>query len=184
MSDITEFGFDDGDEKVGRKFDRFKPETGKSYRVSFCWFKNLNADGTPDWDKGLRFARCQRIYLKGVGQILYKGPTYAEFGKPAEAISTVVAIWPTTNKGVPDAANLSDVVVAPWVFSTDKYLSLKNHNARFPLAEVDYTINCKDAQFQKLEFFAENKSLLRSLLSSENEDRKLLAKSVLKDARS
>lgn len=164
MSDgFVDFGFGDGDKGLGRKIKKFDPEANKSYTVSFVWYRAYNADGTPDLTKGLRFVNCERIYKEGVGYFLYKSPAYAEFGKPKTAIATILAVWPTDNKGRVDLSRLTDVEVMPWIFSADKYELLARCNDKHPLVSKDVEIVCTDAKFKKITLTPDNDSVMNRL---------------------
>lgn len=176
-----EFGFGDGDQKVGKKSKKFDPESGRTYRASFVWYKKIGADGTPDFDQGVKFTGCERCYKQGVGYFLYKSPAYSEFGEPKQAVATILAIWPTDSKGKLDANRLSDVQVMPWVFSADKYEELARQNDRYALTSVDYAITCTDSKFKKLTFAPEKECLIAKLLSSGKEELVGVAKGVLKE---
>ncbi len=182
MSDFFEFGFGEGDQKIGKKSKKFDPETGRTYRASFVWYKKIGTDGLPDFEAGVKFTGCERGYKQGVGYFLYKSPAYAEFGEPKQAVATIIAIWPTDSKGKLDATRLSDVQVMPWIFSADKYEELSRQNERYALTSVDYAITCTDSKFKKLTFAPEKECLISKLLSSGKEELASISKGVLKEA--
>jgi len=182
MSDgFVDFGFGDGDKALNRKTKKFDPEAGKTYLVSFVWYREYNADGTPNLSKNLRFTNCERIYKEGVGYFLYKGPAYAEFGKPKTAIATVIAVWPTDNKGNADMSRLQDVEVLPWIFSSDKYEILARVNDKFPLVKTDVQITCTDSKFKKITITPDNTSVMDALRKSEKPGAQALLKSIYAD---
>ena len=182
MSDgFVDFGFGDGDKTLNRKTKKFDPEAGKTYLVSFVWYREYNADGTPNLSKNLRFTNCERIYKEGVGYFLYKGPAYAEFGKPKTAIATVIAVWPTDNKGNADMSRLQDVEVLPWIFSSDKYEILARVNEKFPLVKTDVQITCTDSKFKKITITPDNTSVMDALRKSEKPGAQALLKSIYGD---
>jgi hypothetical protein len=182
MSDgFVDFGFGDGDKSLNRKTKKFDPEAGKTYLVSFVWYREYNADGTPNLSKNLRFTNCERIYKEGVGYFLYKGPAYAEFGKPKTAIATVIAVWPTDNKGNADMSRLQDVEVLPWIFSSDKYEILARVNEKFPLVKTDVQITCTDSKFKKITITPDNTSVMDALRKSEKPGAQALLKSIYGD---
>jgi hypothetical protein len=166
---FIDFSFGSGDDSVGKKSTRFKAEGGRTYRVSFIAFKDLNEDGTPNLDNedSIRFAGCERIYKQGVGYILYKGPAYAEFGQPRHAIATVICVWPCDKDGELDAASFKNGTgyqIQPWVFSPDKYNEIKRKHKRFPLTEHDLSLSCTDTQYQKITCWAQSrKTFVRSV---------------------
>jgi len=182
MSDgFVDFGFGDGDKTLNRKTKKFDPEAGKTYLVSFVWYREYNADGTPNLAKNLRFTNCERIYKEGVGYFLYKGPAYAEFGKPKTAIATVIAVWPTDNKGNADMSRLQDVEILPWIFSSDKYEILARVNEKFPLVKTDVQITCTDSKFKKITITPDNTSVMDALRKSEKPGAQALLKSIYGD---
>ena len=182
MSDgFVDFGFGDGDKTLNRKTKKFDPEAGKTYLVSFVWYREYNADGTPNLTKNLRFTNCERIYKEGVGYFLYKGPAYAEFGKPKTAIATVIAVWPTDNKGNADMSRLQDVEILPWIFSPDKYEILTRVNDKFPLVKTDVQITCTDSKFKKITITPDNTSVMDALRKSEKPGAQALLKSIYGD---
>lgn len=182
MSDVfIDFGFGDGDKALNRKLKKFDPEAGKTYLVSFVWYREYNADGTPNLSKNLRFTNCERIYKEGVGYFLYKGPAYAEFGKPKTSIATVIAVWPTDNKGNADMSRLQDVEILPWIFSSDKYEILARVNDKFPLVKTDVQITCTDTKFKKITITPDNTSVMDALRKSEKSGAQALLKSIYGD---
>ena len=185
---FMDFSFGSGDESVGKKNKRFKAEGGRTYRVSFVAFKDLNEDGTPNLDNedSIRFAGCERIYKQGVGYILYKGPAYAEFGQPRHAIGTVICAWPCDKDGDLDVASFKNgtgYVVQPWVFSPDKYNEIKRKHKRFPLTQHDLSLACTDTQYQKITFSAERDSLLHKLLNAKSEELRAVGLKIVSEAR-
>ena len=149
--------------------------------VSFVWYREYNADGTPNLSKNLRFTNCERIYKEGVGYFLYKGPAYAEFGKPKTSIATVIAVWPTDNKGNTDMSRLQDVEILPWIFSPDKYEILTRVNDKFPLVRTDVQITCTDSKFKKITITPDNASVMDALRKSEKPGAQALLKSIYGD---
>ena len=184
---FIDFSFGSGDDNVGKKSTRFKAEGGRSYRVSFVAFKDINEDGTPNLDdeNSIRFAGCERIYKQGVGYILYKGPAYAEFGSPRHAVATVVCVWPCDKEGDLDAASFKGGTgwqVQPWVFSPDKYAEIKRKHKRFPLTQHDLTLACTDTQYQKLTFSSERDCLLTKLFTAKSEDLQAVGHKIVAQA--
>lgn len=184
---FIDFSFGSGDEVVGKKGKRFKAEKDRSYRVTFCWFRDLDASGAPvQKPDNIRFTGCQRIYKQGVGYILYKGPQYAEFGAPKQTIATVICVWPTDKDGQIDINSFKAGTgwsVMPWMFDPEKYNTIKNGNKRFPLIAHDLGISCSDAQFQKLTFTPEPDNLLLKMLNSSSQTHKDIARKIIEQAR-
>ncbi len=182
MSDgFFEFGFGDGDQKVGKKSKKFDPEANRTYRASFVWYKKIGEDGVPVFDSGVKFTGCERGYRQGVGYFLYKSPAFAEFGEAKQAVATIIAVWPTDSKGKLEASRLSEVQVMPWVFSADKYEELSRQNERYALTSVDYAITCTDSKFKKLTFAPEKDCLVSKLFASGKEELVNIAKGLLKE---
>jgi hypothetical protein len=184
---FIDFSFGSGDDSVGKKSSRFKAEGGRTYRVSFIAFKDLNEDGTPNVsdENAIRFAGCERIYKQGVGYILYKGPAYAEFGQPRHAIGTVICVWPCDKDGELDAASFKNGTgyqIQPWVFSPDKYSEIKRKHKRFPLTEHDLSLSCTDTQYQKITFSAERDNLLHKLLGAKSEELRAVGLKIVQQA--
>jgi len=199
MSDgFQDFSFETDDDKVGKAAKRFKAEGGRTYRATFCWFSVKTAEG---WDDSLafkdgklhpeaqiRFTGCERIYKEGVGYFLYNGPTYAQFGAPKQAVGTIICVWPTDKDGDLDAssfANGKGHTVQPWVFSPDKYNTIKKSHKRFTLMAHDMAMSCPadGGQYQKLTFTPENENLLQKLLASEKPQFKEVAAQIILDAK-
>lgn len=196
MSDgFLDFSMDDGDDNVGKRSKRFSGETGRTYRVTPCWFslKTDNGwddaaawqtDGTLHPEAQIRYTGCERIYKQGVGYILYKGPAYAQFGNPKQNVATLVLVWPTDKDGELDASSFKNGKgwqVQPWVFSTDKYQTLKKQNKRFPFVTNDVALTCTDAQYQKMTFTPEGESLLQKLIASGKPEYQQVVKKIRAD---
>ena len=196
-----DLGFGSGDEKVGDKNRRFKAENGRSYRATFCWYsvqgedKKWNDEAAFDKEGNLtsaakvRFTGCERIYIKGVGNVLYNGPAYAQFGQPKQQVATIIIVWPTDKDGDLDGASFKagkGWQVMPFIFSPDKYQTISKSNKRFPLLETDLLMACPEggAEYQKLTFTPENKNLLRELMKkSESPELKALVSKILADVK-
>ena len=173
MSDgFLDFSMGSGDDSIGKKSTRFKAESGRTYRATFCWFSvhtddgwdddaAFLEDGTLNPEATIRYTGCERIYKPGVGYFLYKGPAYAQFGSPKQNIATILLVWPTDKEGDLDGASFKagkGWKVQPWVFSTDKYNTIKKSNKRFPLLKHDLALSCTDAQYQKMTFSPEGEN--------------------------
>ena len=199
-----------GDEEVGKKAKRFTAENNTAYRATFCWYSVKTEKGWDDAaafdkegklvppvfnDEGkqtagaqVRFTGCERIYLKGVGNFLYKSPAYAEFGQPKQYVATIIVVWPTDKEGDLDVAAFSKgkgYAVMPWIFSTDKYNAIKKSAKRFSLMDHDMTMACPEngAEYQKLTFTPETANLLRKLMSSEKPEANAIAAKILADVK-
>lgn len=205
MSDgFLDFSVGENDDNIGKKSKKFSLEDGRTYRVSFAWLSVpvKNAEGaTIGWDdaaawKGgklhpdaqVRFTGCERIYKEGVGFFLYKGPAYAQFGQPKQYVATVLVVWPTDKDGDLDKAAFAagkGWTVQPWLFSTDKYASIKKSHKRSPLTKCDMALECPvgGAKFQKVNFIAETESYLMKLSVSEKPEFKAVFERILADIR-
>ena len=199
MSDgFLDFSMDDGDDKIGKRSKRFSGETGRTYRATFCWFSVKTADGWDDdaaWqadgtlhpDASIRYTGAERIYKPGVGYIIYGGPAYAQFGTPKQSVATILLVWPTDKDGDLDVGSFKagkGWQVQPWIFSTDKYNTIKKSNKRFSLLDHDLSIACTDAQYQKMTFTPEGESLLKKLMSSDKPEYKAVVSKIAAEVKS
>ena len=119
-----------------------------------------------------------------MGYFLYKGPAYAQFGSPKQNIATILLVWPTDKEGDLDGASFKagkGWKVQPWVFSTDKYNTIKKSNKRFPLLKHDLALSCTDAQYQKMTFSPEGENLFQAMLASDKPAVKATVSKILKD---
>lgn len=186
-SGFTDFSFGSGDEGLGKKIRRFKAEKDRTYRMTFCWYKDFDAEGNPvNETTNIRFTGCERVYKQGVGYFLYKGPAYAEFGTPKQTVATVVCVWPTDREGNLDMASFKNGTgwaVMPWLFDPEKYATIKNSNKRSPLIECDIAVSCTDAQFQKMTFAAERDNLLLGMLRGKSAMHRDIAKKIIEQAK-
>lgn len=202
---FMDFTLDGGDENVGKKTGRFQAKDNTTYRATFVWFsvpvKNdkgeitgwnddaaFNKDGTLSPEANIRFTGCERIYLKGVGYFLYKGPAYSQFGKPRQSVAAVICVWPTNDEGELDVAKYKagkGHAVMPWIFSPDKYKDIKAKHKRFSLIRHDLSMACpaNGAEYQKLSFTPEGENLLAKLMASEKPEYKEIVGRILADAK-
>lgn len=206
MSDgFLDFSIGEGDDDVGKRAKRFQAEGGRTYRATFCWFsvpeydkndpkkiavwhddKAWNADGTVSDKAVVRFTGCERVYKEGVGYVLYKSPAYAQFGEPRQTVATILLVWPTDKDGELDASSFAagkGYAVQPWIFSPDKYTSIKKTHKRFSLLDHDMAMSCPPdgAKYQKLTFTPENESLFRKLIASDKAPIKEIVRKIRKD---
>jgi hypothetical protein len=169
MADTNMFGFGENDDNIGKKSKAWKAEGGRQYRVSFAWWNVV--DGKFDLSaKSPKFAGAQINYIPGAGYIVNKGPEYTKIAgePPKQRILTLLVLWPTDKKGQVDKARLStDFEVVPWLFSGDKYNTLKQIHSEFSFGEHDLTITCTDTGFQKMTFAPCKESLLKSIQASD-----------------
>jgi hypothetical protein len=174
---FIEFGFGQNDKGIGKKSEKFKGETGRSYRLSFSWWPGME-DGKPDLDaKTPKFVGAKRYYFEGVGYILATDPAMEKIAgsPPRLSIATTVVVWPTNEDGEVDMARVGrlDFKVLPWIFSEDKYKSFTPIHREFHFGGADLTVNCSDSKFQKMTFGPCRTSLLRQMMES---DKKTAAK--------
>ena len=180
---MLEFGFGEGDERVGQKSKRFKGKEGETYRVSFVWWPGL-AEGKPDLTAPTpRFIGCRRLYIPGVGYFIDKGPEYVKLAGGAQSkmqAATIICVWPTNNKGVIDKGRFAngEYSVQSWIMSADKYRSVEARHQEFPLSGHDVTLACTDTQFQKMDISPCRESLFKMLLDK-NPER---AQAIIADA--
>ena len=171
---FLEFGFGDNDNAArSGKTEKFKGETGRQYRLSFCWW-NGSEDSTPDLDsKTPKFVGAKRFYFDGVGYVIDGGPEFSKLaGSPSRmAIATAVVQWPMDSSGQIDMARVKscDFKVLPWIFSHDKYKTLTPLHNEFPFGNHDITVTCSDAKFQKMTFAPCKDSLLRKFIASDKD---------------
>lgn len=162
LTGFSTFTFDEGDDKVGVKSNRFKAKDGETYRASFMWFPGTE-EKTPDYTKNPRYIGCKRGYRDGVGYFLASSPELEKLSQnpPKPVVGTVLVLWPTDRRGEVDKDRFSkgDFDVKSFVFSEDKYQDLKTKNSEFPFGTFDVKITCTDAQYQKLSFSSCNNSL-------------------------
>ena len=203
---FLDFGMGVDDDGVGKKAKTFKAKDNTAYRVSFCWFsvrKMSDETGKPYWDDAaawdddgnlveeavVRFAGCRRVYVKGVGQILYKGQAYQQFGKPKDCIATILCVWPTDDEGDLDATKFKagkGWLVQPWIHGDgEKYQNLKKINKRFPLMSRDVLFSCPEngGEFQKITFTPEDANLLRKLLASDKPEARAIADKIVAESK-
>ena len=178
MSDFMEFGFGDNDEKVTTKARKYKGEAGNTDRLSFVWW-DTDDDGKPMLDSSPKFTGAKRHYVPGVGYFLSKGPEYTKLaGGPAKLqVATIVAVWPTDREGNIDKKRLSKVQIVPWIFSADKYETLKRRHNQFHVGSHDIMATCTDSNFQKMDFSPCTESLYATLLANDKDSaQKIVAK--------
>ena len=179
--------FDTGnDNRFSSKNQRYKGREGETDRLSFVWFSGIE-EGSPDLGDNPKFVGAQRLYHPEVGYVLDDGPEFnkvsvATGGRPSKlAVATVVVQWPTDRNGQLEKNRFSkgDFTVLPWIFSKDKYQSLKKVHNRFHFGSHDTSVDCSDSQYQKMSFISERDNLL-SILLKKNPD---MAEKILSQAR-
>ena len=145
------------------------------------WISTCSEDGKPNLEGSPKFVGAKRFFIPNVGYILDRGPEFAKLaGGPSKAtIATVVALWPTDRKGSLDKQRFAqgDVDVKPWVFSQDKYETLKRRHSEWPFGQTDLSCACTDTQFQKMDLSPCRENLFRKVL--ENDKTKPIADAIL-----
>jgi len=167
MSNMQEFGFGEGDDKVGAKSKRFKAKEGEKYRVSFVWWPGADK-GTPNMDAPTpKFIGCKRLYLQGVGYFMDKGPEFVKIAGVASKmyVATLICRWPTDQNGALNKGRFQngDFQVQPWIMSTDKYRNIEQNHVEFPLGTHDLSLACTDTQYQKITLSPCRLNLFREL---------------------
>jgi hypothetical protein len=175
MSDFIDLGFGQNDESIGQKSTKFKLKEGESYRLSFAWWPGSESS-QPDLNApSPKFIGAKRLYMNGVGYFLDKGPEYTKIAGQASkmVIATIVAVWPTDQRGGLDKERFArgDVRVMPWIFSQDKYKMFQQNHSEFPLGQHDLTVSCTDTQYQKITVSPCRESLFRKLLDANNREK-------------
>jgi len=186
MSGFKGFTFGENDEHVGKKGNRWKGETGQTYRFSFIMWPDLDK-GTPNLDApGPDFRGAMTHYMEKVGYVVNKGPEYTKMAgsPPRSRIGTAVVVWPTNKDGGLDTEKVQrgECDVKAWIFSDDKYKSLKMTHREFHFGQHDITVQCSDTQYQKLTFSPCKENLFRKFLEATNDKGKAIAAKILKDA--
>ena len=203
MSDgFLDFSAGIGDDDVGKKSTRFVPKDDTTYRMTLCWYSvpvvkdgrvvdwdddaAWNADGTINDKAVVRYTGANRMYVKGAGYVLYKGPAYAQFGTPKQSVATILIQWPTNTEGELDVAQFTagrGYNVQPWIFSTDKYNTLKKQDKRFPVKDYDICMTCppNGAEFHKLTFTPESSNLFHKIINSDKPEMKAVADKIRRD---
>lgn len=175
----------DNDTRYTSKNNRYKGREGETDRLSFIWFEGTE-EGEPDLSSAPKFIGAERIYHPDVGYVLNNGPEFAKLSaatggnSPKMAVATLVIQWPTDRSGEIERSRLAkgDVLVMPWIFSKDKYASLKKTHKRFHFGAHDVTVDCSDAQYQKMTFTPERDNLFL-VIREKNPD---LAKRIIAQA--
>lgn len=164
---FAEFGFGEGDDKLGSKSKRFKAKEGEKYRVSFVWWPGMET-GKPNMDAATpKFIGCKRLYLQGVGYFIDKGPEYVKIaGAPSKMqVATLICKWPTDQNGALDKGRFQsgEFAVMPWIISIDKYRNIEQNHREFPLGQHDLSLACTDTQYQKITISPCRENLFRKL---------------------
>lgn len=167
---IVQLGVDD--EALARKSLKLKFEANTSYRLSIASVPGLT-EGNPDFDKPLEFAVTHRFFCKALKTfVAYGGPEYDRF-LGTEQVRTYgvapVICWPTPPKSLPPEMQLqvmlSDFTIHLWLVPGNAYRDLRNIAQTYPLQKRDLSINCSDAQYQKITMLPMEDSMLEKLFA-------------------
>jgi hypothetical protein len=175
--DFVEFSFDQGDDGVQTRAKKFKGEEGRVYRLSFVWYPGLE-DGAQALLKGMsdkvdgkdpapKFIGAKRHYVPNVGYFIHKGPEYSKLagGPPKMQVATIVVSWQCDPQG-----NVTSIEqppgVMPWIFSADKYDTIKGNHGQFAFGEHDLIAKCTRTQFQNFTFTPAKNNAVRKLIES------------------
>lgn len=167
---FKEFAFDAGDEHVGNKSMRWKGTAGNTYRFSFISWPGLEK-GTPDFEApSPKFLGASTNYIQGAGFVVNNGPEFTKLAgdRPRSRIGTVIVEWPMDKRGNIDNARIisGDIDVLVWVFSGDKYKTLKMLSKEFPFGTHDIKVEVTDTNYQKMTITPCQESLLRKLMEN------------------
>lgn len=185
MSTTTTFGFGQNDAGIGSRGKKFKAEKGKTYRLSFAWWPNMDEgkeitaatlsppEGQDPETLTPNFIGARRFYAEGVGYVIDQGPQYAELlGKQSKPmVATIVVSWALGKKGKPTKDSLFEELpdVMAWIFSGDKYEKLKKmHLSGYPMHEWDVQADCEDTQYQKMTFLPAQQCIFKEMLKNDN----------------
>jgi len=205
----TTFGFGQNDAGIGSRAKKFKAEDGKTYRLGFVWWPNMEEgkeltvgtlppqDGQDPEDLTPSFIGARQFYVEGVGYVIDTGPEIGQFlgqqSKPK--VATIVVSWGLNKKGQPSRTSLfgeedEDVPlpdVMPWIFSGDKYEKLKKmHLSGYPMHEWDVQADCEKggAQYQKLTFLPAKQCIFKEMLiKNENERAQQIVEHIVAQVR-
>lgn len=163
------FQMTENDEKIGQKSKRWSGETGRTARFSLVWWPGLE-NKEPKMEGNPVFAAAQTHYIQNVGYVINQGPEYTKLAgeAPRQRVATIIVVWPTDKAGTVDKSRLAagEAEVMAWVFSGDKYKSLRRIHGEFPFHSHDITVECQDSKFQKLVFSPCRESLLKMFMDN------------------
>lgn len=187
---FIEFNMGENDENVGKRTKRFSAEAGRTYRVTFVSFSKYDeATGLPTEDASVKFAGCDRIYIKGVGNVIVdatNAAAMAEFGTAKQAVASIICVWPTDKEGDLDEASYTagkGWSLHPWIIGADKYQTIRTGHKKFSLRNYDLSLTCTDSGFQKMTFTPESECLLTKYLASGKPRFEAVGKKIVADAR-
>lgn len=172
MSDFNQFGFGQGDEGIGQKSNRFKPEAGKTYRMSFAsWPTKVDADGKTVFDFSAIspvFEGAERVFIDKIGFVINPTPEIVRLQTEDKkmAIGTLVCIWPIDENGDLDKARLGKFEIKPWIFAGDKYPPMAKLHKSFHFGNNDLVIDVGTDKYHKLTFRPEPQNVLRQILEN------------------
>ena len=188
---VTTFTFGENDSNIGKKTNRFKGETGRTYLVSFVSFTDYDEGGMPSDSASPAFAAAHRIYKAGVGNVIVddsnKSAMESLLKKEAKQyVGTVLCVWPTDRQGELDVDQFKagkGWQVMPWILSATRYPDIARCHKKFPLPKHDLSMTCSDGQYQSFTMVSDPKCCLRMYLDSKNESFQTIGKQIVNEAR-
>ena len=192
---FTAFGFGQNDTGIGSRAQKFKGEKGKTYRMGFAWWEDMDKDGfgvknlspkegQEEHDLTPKFIGGPRNYIKDVGYVLNKGPEFTQLAgeTPRMMVATIIVSWPLGKNGQPTKDSLFSGMpeVMPWIFSQDKYEKLKKmHSSGYPMWDWDVQADCEDSTFQKFTFLPAKQNIFKEMLKAQNDQGKEIANFII-----
>lgn len=186
MSEETfmEFGFGQNDDGITNRAKKFKAEKDKVYRIGFAFWPSLEdgkdftsqnltlPEGEPEEQLTPKWLGAKRVFIKGAGYVLSKGPEYEQLaGKDAKTYAaTIIVIWPLgeNNKPTKESLMSKKPQVLPWVISAGKYELLKKmHKQGYPMHEWDINAELdpqSDVTYQDFQFLPAKNCVFKEML--------------------
>lgn len=191
MSSVSTFTFGENDSNIGQRITRFKGETGRTYLVSFASFNKYDDNGLPSADSGPSFARAQRIYKAGVGNVIVSDDNKSIMEsllkkESKEYVGTILCVWPTNKDGDLDVDSFKagkGWKIMPWIFSASRFPDIVRCHKKFPLQRHDLSMTCSEAQYQNFTMVSDPKSCIRLYLDSKNEGFNNIGRQIIEEAR-
>jgi len=153
-NNVYQTGFDD--ETVKKyDFDNYKGRLNETDRIFLVRPKALIKARTHFHEAKLKSVRCNSKYEQTDKQelLIEEAGCCKMLGKSSLRFAALILRYVTDRQG-----NLIRPFQPPelrlWLFSTDKYFTLKGINGDFPLDTVDLSVTCTEAQYQKMTILA------------------------------
>lgn len=175
---FDEVGFGQNDEGIGDKVESYKGKKKEIHRISLAWWEGWSDNAFSESNlnqKTPKMIACKRVYVEGVGYVVVTSPEIAKIAgtEPRKTLGTIVIKWPTNLDGSinKELFQAGKFLVLPWVFSGDKYKSLKTIHevAGWHLGKHDILVSItsnKDEKYQDLTFNNCGDNLFRALLTN------------------